>query len=108
VRLLLRTLIELEPGLVVAGEAADGGAALDLVLHESPDLLILDLAMPGKDGLQVLQELGRRDCYTRVIVYSGFGSPDVERAARDLGAVDFLLKGLDPPSVIERVRTACG
>src|SRR5512146_1364486 len=94
VRLLLRALIELEPDLVVAGEAADGDRALDLVLRESPDLLVLALAMPGTDGLEVLQELGRRDRDTRVVVYSGFGSPEIEEAVRRLGAVDFLVKGL--------------
>lgn len=104
IRLLLRTLIELEPDLVVAGEAADGRSAIELVLEVSPDLLVLDLAMPGTDGLQVLEELRRVDGETRVLVYSGFASPEVERAARELGAVDFVVKGIHPVKLIERLR----
>lgn len=104
IRLLLRTLIELEPDLVVAGEAADGASAVELVLTESPDLVVLDLAMPGTDGLQVLEELRRHDGGTRVLVYSGFASPEVERAARELGAADFVVKGVNPAVLIERLR----
>ncbi|HEY6030148.1 MAG TPA: response regulator transcription factor [Gaiellaceae bacterium] len=104
IRLLLRTLIELEPDLVVAGEAADGRSAIELVLKASPDLVVLDLAMPGTDGLQVLEELRRVDGETRVLVYSGFASPEVERAARELGAVDFVVKGIHPAKLIERLR----
>ncbi|HSP71681.1 MAG TPA: response regulator transcription factor [Gaiellaceae bacterium] len=104
IRLLLRTLIELEPDLVVAGEAADGASAVELVQAESPDLVVLDLAMPGSDGLQVLEELSRDDGGTRVLVYSGFASPDVERAARELGAADFVVKGVNPIVLIERLR----
>ena len=107
VRVLLRTLLELETDFVVAGEAADGHAALRLVENESPDLLILDLAMPGIDGLQVLERLGTLDGETRVLVYSGFASSEAEQAARALGALDYVVKGTDPALLIERLRKLC-
>ena len=107
VRLLLRTLIELESDLVVAGEAADGHGAIELVRAEEPEVVVLDLAMPGTDGLEVLLALRNGDGRPRVLVYSGFASPDVERAARELGAVDFLVKGVHPQLLIERLRAAC-
>ncbi len=105
--MLLRTLLELETDFVVAGEAADGHAALRLVETESPDLLILDLAMPGIDGLQVLERLGHVDGTTRVLVYSGFASREAEQTARALGALDYVVKGIDPALLIERVRALC-
>jgi DNA-binding NarL/FixJ family response regulator len=106
VRMLLRTLLELEQDFVVAGEAADGAAALALVGDEQPDLLILDLAMPQRDGLEVLEQLGLRHATTRVLVYSGFASSEVERTARRLGAVDYVVKGIDPMLLVERIRAA--
>lgn len=107
VRVLLRALLELESDFVVAGEAADGQAALRLVENESPDLLILDLAMPVIDGLQVLERLRDVDGATRVLVYSGFASSEAEQAARALGARDYVVKGIDPALLIERVRELC-
>ena len=104
IRTLLRTLISLEDDLEVVGEAADGREALELVLDRGPDVVVLDLAMPEMDGLQVLEELRARGADTPVLVYSGFASPGVEEAARRHGAVDFVLKGTDPDALIQRLR----
>ena len=99
-RLLLRTMLELEPGFEVAGEAADGVEAIEIVLRVEPDLLLLDLAMPRADGLQVLEQLRGRLPGLRIVVYSGYTSPELERAARDLGAVDYVPKGRAPDELI--------
>jgi DNA-binding NarL/FixJ family response regulator len=105
-RTLLHTLLALEPDFEVVGEAEDGRRALELVEQSSPDLLLLDIAMPELDGLEVLEQLRERERRPRVLVYTGFASPEVERSARELGAVDVVVKGLDPTLLIDRLRAA--
>jgi DNA-binding NarL/FixJ family response regulator len=99
-RTLIRTLLELEPGFEVAGEAADGIEAIETVLRVEPDLLLLDLAMPRADGLQVLQELRGRLPGLRIVVYSGYTSAELEQAALDLGADAYVPKGGQPDELI--------
>ena len=103
VRVLLRTLIEIDGRLRLVGEATDGRQALELVEAEQPDILLLDLSMPGLDGLQVLTELRRRQPTPRVLVYSGFSGPDIREAALRAGADDFLLKGVEPSEIVDRL-----
>ena len=93
-------MLELEPGFEVAGEAADGVEAIETVLRVEPDLLLLDLAMPRADGLQVLEQLRGRLPRLRIVVYSGYTSSELERAARDLGADDYVAKGRAPDELI--------
>src|SRR5215213_10000851 len=85
VRLLLRTLLELEHDFAVVGEADDGAALVALVASCDADLLVLDLAMPHLDGLEVLERLRAERPGLRVAVYSGHSAPEVQQAARDLG-----------------------
>ena len=106
VRTLLRALLSLEDDLELVGEAADGKEAIELVRECEPDLVLLDMAMPELDGLQVLERLDFRGGKTRVLVYTGFASPDVERAALELGATDIVIKGVDPAVLIDRLRRA--
>jgi DNA-binding NarL/FixJ family response regulator len=108
VRTLLRVLLALEPDLEVVGEAATGTDALDLVASARPDVLVLDLSMPGLDGLEVLERLRAAGAGVRVAVYSGHATGGIERAARDLGADDFIVKGTAPEDVVARIRRVAG
>lgn len=103
IRVLLRVLIETDGRLRLVGEATDGRQALELVAAERPDVLLLDLSMPGLDGLQVLSELRQRTPALRVLVYSGFTGPDIREAALRAGADDFLLKGAEPQEIVDRL-----
>lgn len=103
IRVLLRVLIEIDDRLRLVGEATDGREALELVEAEQPDVLLLDLSMPGLDGLQVLSELRQREPAPRVLVYSGFSGPDIREAALRAGADDFLLKGAEPGEIVDRL-----
>jgi DNA-binding NarL/FixJ family response regulator len=103
IRVLLRILIEVDDRLRLVGEATDGRQALELVAAEQPDVLLLDLSMPGLDGLQVLTELRQRAPAPRVIVYSGFSGPEIREAALRAGADDFLLKGAEPNEIVDRL-----
>jgi DNA-binding NarL/FixJ family response regulator len=105
-RVLLRTVIDLDPRLECVGVAADGPQALAAVADAGPDLLLLDLSMPGLDGLQVLDEVARAHPELKVIVYSGFTGNGIRRAALAAGAVDYLVKGVDPAQIVERLVAA--
>ena len=106
IRLTLRTALESE-GYAVQ-EAADGNAALESILKKVPDLMVLDLSMPGLDGMGVLQRLkpmspGQKP---RVIVLTAYGSFPVAVRATRLGAVDFLEKPVTPEALRESVKGA--
>jgi DNA-binding NarL/FixJ family response regulator len=106
-RVLLGTMIGLEAGLELVGEAGNGVAALELAERQRPDVLVLDFAMPRMDGLEVLGRLASTCPDVRVIVYTGHGSADVKATALELGAVDCLDKGGSPDHLIERLRRTC-
>jgi DNA-binding NarL/FixJ family response regulator len=107
-RLLLRLVLDTDDRFAVVGEAADGEQALDLVEEQHPDLLVLDLAMPKMDGLEVLADLGGRIPPT-VVVLSGFTSAEAVEQALELGAASYVTKGNligDLPDVLAEVMHA--
>jgi DNA-binding NarL/FixJ family response regulator len=103
VRQGLRTYLELQEDIEVAGEAADGQAAIDAAVRERPDVVLLDLAMPDRDGLGALRRL--KDL-ARVIVLTSFGEDDRLFAALRGGAAGFLLKDTEPAEIVRAIRTA--
>ncbi len=106
IRVLLRTLIQLEPDFEFAGEAANGSEAIALAERERPDVLVLDLAMPELDGLQVLDRLRATCPEVVIVVYSGYGASSLRETVRELGAADCIEKGVPPAEFIERLRRA--
>ena len=103
VRQGLRTYLELQEDIEVAGEAADGQAAIDAAVRERPDVVLLDLAMPDRDGLGALRRL--KDL-ARVIVLTSFGEDDRLFAALRGGAAGFLLKDTEPAELVRAIRSA--
>jgi DNA-binding NarL/FixJ family response regulator len=102
-RALLRVIVELRPTLSVAGEAADGPDAIREAARLKPDVILLDLAMPRRTGLEVLPELRRVAPEARVIIFSGFSTASVAEEAIDLGAVRYLTKGADPEAINDAI-----
>jgi len=92
VRAGLRVLLESVPGWRVVAEAGDGDAALLQVLDHRPDILVLDLAMPGRPSLGLLPELARRAPATRVVVVTMQSDPALARTALAAGAAGYVLK----------------
>ena len=88
----LKLLLGSNETLSIVGEASDGASALLLVEQLQPDILLLDLAMPGMDGLECLRELKRRDLPTRVIVLSMFEDENYVLAAMSAGALGYVQK----------------
>ena len=95
IRMLVRMQLDLDARFDVVGEAGDGLEGLEVIERERPDLVLLDLAMPNMDGLEVLEELHRRDWRRPVVVFSGFSSQAMVDKALALGAVSYVKKGLD-------------
>ena len=92
VRQGLRTLLESDPNIVVAGEASNGLDAVDMVTRRKPTVLITDLMMPGLDGLAIAQKLSRRKLNTQVIILSMYGDQAYILTALKNGAAGYVLK----------------
>jgi DNA-binding NarL/FixJ family response regulator len=86
--LLLGTL----PGIVVAGEAADGNAAADLVAEVNPQVVLMDLNMPGSDGVSATRRITAEYPGTRVVVLTTYADDDSIIGALQAGALGYLTK----------------
>lgn len=91
----LRQLLALHNGLCVIGEAGDGLAAVEITRTLQPDILLLDLAMPKLDGLDVIPQVRRNSPHTAILVISMRATPEHLRAALRAGAHGYLLKTAD-------------
>jgi two-component system response regulator DesR len=96
VRGALAALLALEGDIAIVAEADNGDDAVQKALATTPDVALLDIEMPGKDGLQTAAELHERLPACRVIILTTFGRPGYLRRAMESGAVGFLVK--DAPS----------
>jgi two-component system, NarL family, response regulator NreC len=103
VRQGLRTLLQAEAGFAVVGEASDGVEALRLIQRYKPDVLVVDLMMPGVTGLEVVQQTRQLSPRTRVIVLSMHSDEAYVLQALKSGAMGYVLKGVDPCDLIQCV-----
>lgn len=99
----IRRVLESDPGMLVVAEAADGEAALALVERHAPDVLVIDVAMPGRTGLSVAAELVRRGVATRTLVLSMHDELEYIREAKRAGARGYLLKDSAPATLRKAV-----
>jgi two-component system, NarL family, response regulator NreC len=104
----LRTVLQREPDLSVVGEASDGIEALQLVERLRPSLLILDVRMPGKSGLEVAREVARISPETRVLVLSMYAAEGYVMEALASGAAGYILKETDTGNLIPAIRQIMG
>jgi NarL family two-component system response regulator LiaR len=106
VRQGLRTFLDLQEDVEVAGEAADGEVAVAEAQRLAPDIVLLDLAMPRLDGVAALPRLREVAPAARVIVLTSFGEDERLFAALRAGAAGFLLKDSEPADLVRAIRTA--
>ena len=104
VRYGLRALLTSEPSLEVIGEAADGVSAVAQAHALQPDVLLLDLLMPGKEGVQVIEELTRTAPGVRILVLTSFVDDEHLFPALRAGAYGYLLKESAPAELIQGIR----
>lgn len=100
----LRTVLEAEPGFAIVAETGDGLDAVRLVERLQPDLLILDLVLPGLSGLDVLAIIHKRSPRTRVVILSGYDKEEFVLQALKGGASAYLFKGCESSHVLEALR----
>jgi NarL family two-component system response regulator LiaR len=102
----LRAYLDLQDGIEVAGEAADGEEALEAVERVHPDVVLMDLVMPKLDGLGAMRALRERAPRARVIVLTSFLDDDRLLPALRAGAAGYLLKNAQPEELARAVRAA--
>ncbi|UFU08243.1 response regulator transcription factor [Ruania halotolerans] len=101
----IRMILEAEPDLEVVGEAGDGAEAIEIVGRTQPDVVVMDVRMPGIDGLRATELLLRKADPPKVLVLTTFGHDDYVEAALHAGAAGFLLKRSTADQVVNAVRT---
>ncbi|MBI4289852.1 MAG: response regulator transcription factor [Betaproteobacteria bacterium] len=89
----MRMILERDPGIEVVGEAGDGTEALDLVQSVHPDVLVIDVRMPGVNGIAALRQLVAADSCVKVIVLSVASEPIFASAMLGAGARGYVTKG---------------
>lgn len=100
----LRTLLELEQGLEVAGEAENGQAALQLVESLHPDVVLMDIRMPGMDGVEATRRLMLRWPEAKVIILTTFDDDAYIFEGLRAGALGYLLKDVSGSELTEAIR----
>ena len=104
VRQGLRVLLEVHDGIDVTGEAADGEEALAKAANLVPDVILLDLKLPGMNGIAVLRELRARGLASRILVLTSGNDPAQVGLALRSGASGFLYKDVDPDALVRAIR----
>jgi DNA-binding NarL/FixJ family response regulator len=100
----LRRFIEAEPDLSIVGEAADGTAAIAQVAALQPDVLVLDVSMPGRGGISALGEIRKASPATRILVLTMHADPAYVRVALAAGASGFLVKQAAGRELVRAIR----
>jgi two-component system, NarL family, response regulator LiaR len=106
VRQGLRALLSTQEGIDVVGEAEDGDAAVAAAERLSPDVVLMDVVMPGTDGVEALRRICERRSQTRVVMLTSYADERRAMEAVDAGASGFLLKDASPRDVVAAIRAA--
>lgn len=105
VRMALRLVIDGEPDLTLVAEAPDGDTAIAVIGEQRPDVVLMDVRMPGRDGLDTTRELLSLPEPPRVLMLTTFDSDDLVLGALRAGALGFVLKDTPPSRIVDAVHT---
>ncbi|OJV66641.1 MAG: DNA-binding response regulator [Clostridiales bacterium 38-18] len=100
----LKTIISYEPDLLVAGEARDGYEVLSLIGQYHPDVLLMDINMPGKNGIEVLKEIKGKHSTIKVVLLTVESDRRTILDAIEIGADGYVLKGSSTTELLEAIR----
>jgi len=105
VRKGVRSLLELSPEIEVIGEAADGAEAISLIPEVAPDVVLLDMRMPGLSGLDVLRDLAGKGTLPPTIILTTFDDDELVLAGIQSGARGYLLKDVALADLVNAIKT---
>jgi two-component system chemotaxis response regulator CheY len=105
IKIVLRDILE-KSGFRVVGEASNGEEAITLYQDKRPDVVLMDITMPGMDGLTALKKIREIDGEARVIICSALGQQRLIVQAIQLGAKDFIVKPFQPQRVVSSLKKA--
>jgi len=105
IRLGFRLVLEAETDIEVAGEAADGTAAVSMCSALHPDVVLMDVRMPGRDGIEATRDIVAAGLPSRVLILTTFDLDDYVYAGLRAGASGFLLKDTQPADLVAAIRT---
>ena len=105
-----RVLVETEPGMVVVGEAADGTTAVAMARQTRPDVVLMDVRMPGVDGLRATREIAADPdlAGVHVLILTTFDHDEYVVEALGAGAAGFLIKNTEPVQLLRGIRVVAG
>ncbi|GAB2982874.1 MAG TPA: response regulator transcription factor [Actinotalea caeni] len=106
IRTGLRALLDAEDDLEVVGEAGDGAEGVELAAQHRPDVVLMDVQMPGTDGIEATRRIAEREDLrdTRVVVLTNYGLDEYVFDALRAGAAGFLVKDTDPAELVQGLR----
>ncbi len=100
----LRAVIESKPDMEIVGEAENGAQAVPLALEQRPDVILMDLLMPVKSGIEAINEIRRQNPEARILVLTSYADNEQVFSAIRAGALGYLLKESSPQELIEAIR----
>src|SRR6202162_2358529 len=106
IRAVCRMILEAQPDLEVVGEAADGSAAIDAVRTLRPDVVLMDIRMPGVDGIEATRRITEAGVPSKIVILTTFDLDEYVFDALAAGASGFLLKHAPPEELLFGVRAA--
>lgn len=106
-RMMIKDILT-KNGYEIAGEAENGAVAVDKYADTKPDLVMMDITMPEKDGIQALKEIRSKDSGANIIMCSAMGQQAMVIESIQAGAKDFIVKPFQPDRVLEAVRKVIG
>jgi DNA-binding NarL/FixJ family response regulator len=98
-------ILDAQPGIEVVGEAGDGAAAVTMARALQPDVVLMDVRMPGTDGIAATAQITAERPATRVLILTTFDLDDYVHAGLRAGASGFLLKDVPAPDLVAAIRT---
>jgi DNA-binding NarL/FixJ family response regulator len=100
-----RLILDAEPDIEVVGEASDGTAAVSLATALRPDVVLMDVRMPGRDGIEATRDMGAAGLPSKVLILTTFDLDDYVYSGLRAGASGFLLKDTQPDDLAAAIRT---